>query len=89
MPTQVTAVVATHHRVVPGDRLVVYEVPNCRLDPDDLRLEPSAIAVAPTIDGPFTSVAVEHPGGDGSFEVPPPGDEDVPCEPCRDPVCEP
>lgn len=79
--------VGTAFDIVPTDKIVVHEVPNCRGDAADTRSEPSRIDVAVLSEnGLWYEVASDFQGGQGEFTVA--ADPGVgtsnPCEPCDD-----
>ncbi len=67
----------------------IQEVPNCALDNEDVRLEPSTVSLAPAVDGPWNLVEDSFSGGKGFYEVPPWDGGDAPCAPCEADNCQP
>ena len=68
-----------------GDQVVVHEVPNCSLDFDNTRSEPSRVDVSVlSKDGLWYEVASDFDGGQGDFTVvaDPGVSESKECEPC-------
>ena len=87
-------VVGTEFDIVPGDKVVVHEVPNCDLDENDLRIESSQLDLSVlSADGLWFELAATHQGGQGTYTVQPDAGvtESAECQPCEagDADCEP